>query len=206
MRAYDDDIFQELQKETAKLFYLAEFQLNQRIYCYTDCDIEITYQEHSYLPMPFAVQAIIWTADLSVDRIVLEFSNIKKWLSSMLLSENAANKPAILSFVCINDKNRPIAVEELFRGVIAEWKLKEDKSSIEIVNELILWRKKALRTAQSSCRWIFKSGECRYRGAEDWCDQTWDRCTKLNNTANFGGFRFLPAMMEKKIWWGKIPS
>jgi len=205
MRAFNDDLFRELQKETAKPFYMAEFKLD-RAYRYTDCDIQITHQDQAYIPIPFSVQSIVWTADLSVDRIVLEFSNIRKWFSAMLLGENTANKPAILSFCCINDRYQPIAVEELFRGIISEWKLRENRASVELVNELVFWRKRALRTAQSSCRWAFKGKECGYKGTQTWCNQTWDQCSKLNNTANFGGFRFLPSLMEKKIWWGKVPS
>lgn len=44
--------------------------------------------------------------------------------------------------------------------------------------------------------------ECHYGGAQDWCDQTYERCKMLANKDNFGGFRFLPYIMEKEIWWG----
>jgi hypothetical protein len=46
------------------------------------------------------------------------------------------------------------------------------------------------------------SGECNYSGLQDWCDQTYARCLDLTNQNNFGGFRFLPYIMEKEIWWG----
>ena len=44
--------------------------------------------------------------------------------------------------------------------------------------------------------------ECHYGGAQTWCDQTYERCKVLTNKDNFGGFRFLPYIMEKEIWWG----
>ncbi len=44
------------------------------------------------------------------------------------------------------------------------------------------------------------------RRRETWCDQTFDRCKELGNQRNFGGFRFIPAIAEKQIWWGRVPS
>ena len=37
----------------------------------------------------------------------------------------------------------------------------------------------------------------------DWCDGSYDRCLLMDNTANFGGFRWLPALQDRKIWWGQ---
>jgi hypothetical protein len=46
-------------------------------------------------------------------------------------------------------------------------------------------------------------GTCRYTGAETWCDRSWDRCSTLANTVNFGGFRYLPSIVGKQIFWGQ---
>jgi hypothetical protein len=97
-----------------------------------------------------------------------------------------------------------IEQEEIFQGMVDEWDIQEDSVNIKIVNELIFWRKKPLRTCSVTCPWEFKGTECGYTGAQDWCDQTWDRCEDLVNTLNFGGFRFAAAMVEKQIWWGKV--
>jgi hypothetical protein len=53
---------------------------------------------------------------------------------------------------------------------------------------------------------LYEITECGYIGAETWCDQSYERCATLMNTANFGGERFLPALMEKEIWWGRSRS
>ena len=94
-------------------------------------------------------------------------------------------------------------VTNIFVGRISGWKVLRDKSvELTIVNEFMLWRKKTLRIAQSSCPWPFEGVECTYAGVEVWCDQTYERCFILNNKDSFGGFRFLPYIMEKTIWWG----
>lgn len=53
---------------------------------------------------------------------------------------------------------------------------------------------------------LYDIGTCRYNGASTWCDFSWDRCLTLSNTTNFGGFRWLSYIVDKKIWWGKTAT
>ena len=91
----------------------------------------------------------------------------------------------------------------LFYGLISDWKIEEDKVWIEVQNELVFWFKKTLRKCDSNCPWEFGGTECGYSGSGNWCNQSYERCQELSNTGNFGGFRFLPDVAEKDIWWGK---
>jgi len=99
-----------------------------------------------------------------------------------------------------------IAKQSLFYGLISDWEIREDAVWMEFTNELAFWSKKTLRKADSSCPWEFGATECGYSGDQDWCDQSYERCKELGNTDNFGGFRFLPAIAEKDIWWGRSPK
>jgi len=90
----------------------------------------------------------------------------------------------------------------LFNGFVTDWKLNERSAVINLANEFLLWRKKALRLPTPSCPWNFKGAECGYGAAEDWCDQSVERCKQLNNYDNFGGRRFITSIEDKKIWWG----
>lgn len=107
---------------------------------------------------------------------------------------------------------RTLTTQEFMRGILSSWELCDDNiAKITVKNELVLWSKKVLRTHTPTCPWVFWSGgvavsghpECRYSGAETWCDQTYDRCLQLSNTDNFGGFRFIPSLIDKEIWWGR---
>jgi hypothetical protein len=53
---------------------------------------------------------------------------------------------------------------------------------------------------------LYEVTECAYIGGSLWCDQSYERCVSLDNDENFGGFRFLPSLMEKDIWWGRVPA
>lgn len=94
----------------------------------------------------------------------------------------------------------------LFYGIISDWELREKSIQIEVQNELVFWNKKSLRKCDSNCNWEFAGTECGYSGAQNWCNQSYERCKEIGNTDNFGGFRFLPAISEKEIWWGRTPE
>ena len=102
------------------------------------------------------------------------------------------------------ERERSLLVQEFIRGFISSWELSSDNNvRISVKNEAMLWAKKTLRIHSSSCPWVFKGTECGYSGTATWCDKNYARCGELLNTDNYGGFRFLPSIMEKEIWWGK---
>jgi outer membrane protein assembly factor BamB len=97
-------------------------------------------------------------------------------------------------------------IQEWFYGIARGWKIEGDsKVSISVVNEFARWNERTLRPQSSSCAWAFKQtgGECGYAGLGTWCDQSYERCKGLGNELNFGGDRFLPAVVEKELWWGR---
>lgn len=205
MKSFDSNITAELAKEMAASFFFIEMQFGTT-YRYTDCDVDMYHGGNKYDHFPFSISNVVNSAGLSVDSLELELSNVDLAISSIVMGESIAGKTCILSFFMVTSNYTIIAAEELFRGMVAEWELTEDKLRIKLVNEFIFWSKRTLRTCQASCRWEFKGSECTYSGAENWCDQSYDRCIALANTDNFGGFRFLPSLEEKKIWWGTTQS
>ena len=210
MRSFAQSITDELKKEIFKVILLVEFQFDSTIR-YTECDVPLYSAGERYDPAPLTVGNIQTNASMAVDSIELEIANVNLAFSAILLNEDVCNKPVLLSFGCINQDYGIIAAEELFRGIVTQWQLTEQKATIRIANEFILWNKKALRTAQANCRWAFKGDECGYSGAETWCDKSYNRCCELFPGPylvawNFGGFRFLPSVMEKEVWWGRTRS
>lgn len=72
------------------------------------------------------------------------------------------------------------------------------------------WRSFWAQTGSLGTAWVlgtdYKAGTCNYTGAETWCDQSWERCNTLANTAYFAGCRWLPYLADKEIWWGRGKS
>ena len=200
------------------LFRSAQLEAEQFVYCYTveirfgagtvyytDADRAVHYSDIRYSPIPISFADIAYAAALSVDQVTVEFGNANLTMSAYLLGEDARNRTIIISHAVLNSAGTCLGLTNLFQGIIGEWEITEDRATIRALNELVLWRKRPLRTASATCPWVFKGTECGYAGAGAWCDQSFSRCAELANQANFGGFRFLPALMEKQVWWGRVP-
>jgi hypothetical protein len=205
MKNYDANLAAELRKEIFRFFFTVELQFSTT-YKLTDSDVKIVHGANVYTPWTFRFSSINYSSALSVDNMTIEFGNADLTMSALLLNEDVRNKVAIVSMGAVNANGIVISVDVLFRGFIGDWDIKEDSVVLTIVNELVLWQKKAIRTASATCPWNFKQLECAYAGEQVWCDQSYERCAALGNTINFGGHRFLPAMSERQIWWGKVPK
>lgn len=101
---------------------------------------------------------------------------------------------------------QPVGIQPLFRGLVNNWDLAESRLRIGLVNELALWNKRTLRPASASCPWAFGGTECKYTGTGGPCNQSYTSCVSLGNHLNFGGFRFLPSIVETSVWWGREPK
>lgn len=119
------------------------------------------------------------------------------------LARDDSSDDVYIDQVRISNSLYPLTV---FKGYLDGWKWDEEWLDVDVVCALSGWDKQAVRKASSTCRWQeFKGEECGYSGAETWCDRTYERCYALSNQANFGGFRWLPRIMNKTIWWGRNP-
>jgi hypothetical protein len=235
MRDLTSFIEAALASEQGKMFWFLELQFNT-VLRYTDCDIDLWgvnsfyslltegsdllitegeayliteqgYESNKFETMPFTLSTVNYSAKSSVDSVELEIGNVDLQMSAVFLNEDILNKWGVLKIGFFDSDNQIIhQAFKIFEGLVSTWTLSEPKASITLVNEFILWNKKTLRKYQSACRWSFKSTECGYSGTETWCDQGYARCTALGNVDNFSGFRWLPDLMEKQIYWGRSGS
>lgn len=195
--------------EQGKLFCLLELDFNTTLR-YTDCDVPL-YKETTvsgvydeFVSMPFTIGNINYSAKASVDKLKIDIQNVDLTMSAVLLNEDTLNKWGTV-WVAFLDDNNEVMDEPLqvFHGLVSTWEINEEKGSLTLTNEFVFWNKKTLRKHQASCRWQFKGLECGYSGTATSCDQSFARCTALANSDNYGGFRWLPALMEREIHWGR---
>ena len=206
MKNYSTSISAELEKEQFSFFIALKLEFSSTLY-YSDCDRPVHSGGNRYLPLDIKVSNINYASAGSVDNVNLEIGNADCAFSQLLLSQDCRNKPVTIYLGMIDvSTHQPIGLEAIFIGLLGDWEIEEDKVGITIVNELVLWRKKPLRSMSATCPWNFKGTECTYAGEANWCDKSYVRCSGLSNTANFGGFRYLPSMAEKVIWWGRAPK
>jgi hypothetical protein len=111
------------------------------------------------------------------------------------------------TFQVIPAKQSDLAVFPIFIGSIDGWNVDESDLQMYVANDMSNWNQRPLNKHGASCRWKkFKGNNsaspCHYSGYESWCDRSYSRCMALGNSANFGGFRWLPSLETKEIFWG----
>ena len=172
---------------------------------YTTCDVPIVYDSIRYEPLSFEVGSASYGTSNILDSIKLRVDNTNQVFSSYLVGETVQSNECEIFLVLVGDDNQPLANSKItvFKGSIDSWELDEEQVSMTISTEFA-WDLITTARQTPSCRWKrFKGSRCKYSGSETWCDRSYARCQALGNTANFGGFRFLPDLELKEVWWGK---
>lgn len=231
MRNFDPELQAEIAKEALNFFFLIKFEFSMTYY-YTDSDVPVYYDGHRYEPRGFSFNEVSLSGDTGVDKVSVDINNEDLLFSAILLGEDVRNKNCTIYFgvnllgdsfsiewdtgiewmadVEWEEKLGVVipVVDLLFYGILGSWIIKGDKNvTIEIDNEFVLWNKKTLRNHSPLCPWAFKDTYCGYTGtAIVACDKSYDTCNSIGNSINFGGFRFLPSIQDKEIWWGRKPE
>ena len=150
----------------------------------------------------FSAQYVLTPSATGVTIVSTPGGAIQNWESI----ETGFNYNDVNGYTYLIEQPEIDEVQPLFRGILAGWDIEGDnKINIEISNEFILWNKKTLRKHSPSCPWAFKGEECGYQGvAKSICDKSYDTCLELSNQSHFGGFRFIPIITEKELWWGSV--
>ena len=164
-----------------------------------------------YTPHGFRFQSASYSAGRIVDQVQIEIDNLDSVMTSVFVDGTPQGEDVVLMMTVVDDDRTLVSsgADEiiLFDGQIDSWVLDEEKLKVTVTSALSKWSQKTLSKHPKSCRWkVFKGTECQYAGGEAWCDRTYIRCAALSNTANYGGFRFLPSLVDKAIWWGRQPN
>jgi len=207
MRNIDTNILTALLSSELRPFTCLKMTIDGTDYCYTDCDIPLVVGDDTYQPRGFEQQNINYSINQIVDQVTIEIDNLDQVLTPVFVGGTPQGSPVVLLAVVLDDDlsilgNTSVIV---FEGEIGPWGLAEDKVDITVTNQFAQWAQSTLSRHSASCRWkVFKGDECGYSGSETWCDRTYARCESLGNQANFGGFRWLPSIMDTQIWWGRV--
>jgi len=210
MKTIDPSIVAALQSKEIRPFILLDMSSFGTSYVFTDCDVPILHRSATYgtcrfVPRMFSFSSVNYSASRIVSDTTVELDNTDD-VATVLFDSTAQGKEVRISLVLVDSLGATLGTDavELFRGVVDAWTLDEEKVSFTVVSKLNRWSKTTLNRHLASCRWKeFKGTECKYPGSETECDRSYARCSQLGNTANFGGFRWLPGLIGKEIWWGR---
>jgi len=215
LRTISATIVSQLQAEELRPFYLLSINIDGTVYYYTDCDVPIKLT-HVYVPLGFTFNAVDYSLENIVDSVTIEIDNVDQVQTVLFVGGTPQGGALILSQVVL-DSSYNIAggtSVKLFEGEIDSWGLDGQRLKITATSIFHQWSQNTFSKHSASCRWkVFNSStlgtsgvDCASTAGSTWCDRTYTRCSILNNTSNFGGFRWLPSIVNKDIWWGRIPK
>lgn len=192
-------------------FYLFEFFFTDTLR-YTDTDLTVVWSGNTYNPVPIAISGFDKSSLNFSEALTIKTQNVDRAIAAVILGETIQGKQAsiyVSEWMAPGSFSNPTVVfKGQFDGVsIAEGYDTADVS-LEIRNEFVKWDMPVPRsTFAGTCQWKFKSDTpgCQYTGAASLCNKTWERCEELANVNRFRGFRWLPMLQDKEIWWGRNP-
>ncbi len=213
MRDVNPAVIAALESNEITAFLLFSMTIDGQGYRYTDCDIPLPYAGNRYHPRGMEFSGARYSTNNIVDQVRVTVDDTDGELTPVFLAGGAQGSPAELSLVLLDNSALAAgsitiiggAATPIFPGEIDDWDLQAERSvAITVTSPLAAWNRTFTTLHTSSCRWRrFKGGRCGYTGEETWCDRSYARCSELGNTDNFGGFRWLPSLENKEIWWGR---
>jgi hypothetical protein len=206
LRGLPAELIAELVKECHFQRHLYKFSFSS-ILRYTDADIDIYYGGYWWLSRGIEFDAAKYSASPRVDNITLDIDDVDRTFKTIVLSEEIRGKECLIYKVALDKNMAVLGASILFLGYCDAFENDNQRHQQEVFNHFIRWKMLTPRHIHGAdCRVTFKSTRCGYTGAETWCDHSWERCVVLSNKINFRGFRWLPYLIEKPIWWGRAPT
>jgi len=193
-------------------FFCLDFTDGDNDYKYTTLDVPITLAveggpDGDYVSRGFEFESINYTLSNVMDDCTLRVDNLDSTLTAIFVDGTVEETEASVYIGLLDSDGALVGTALMFTGEVDSFELDETEVRMVIGSMFTRWSQQAYNKHSASCRWkVFKGTECAYAGAGTWCDRSYTRCNALGNTANFGGFRFLPSIENKKVWWGPNPD
>lgn len=180
------------------------FNLPSVILRYTDLDIDFYFNGAFYSPRRFQIDRIVSTMQSEIDAMQIKLDNADLGLTTYFTSAAIRGRACSITVAGLTWPATLVESTLAFQGIIDSVRFDDATITITVYSPMIMWKRRVPRRLyQPTCSWQFKSSECKYGGVETWCDQSWERCITLENELNYGGFRWIPALVNRAFRWGK---
>ena len=206
MKGLPAELTAELVKEYHAISHLFELSF-ATTYHWTDSDIDVYYDKTWWTSKGISFDAATFSASPKVDSIEFLIDNVDLAISTIVMAQEIRGKACTIYRVALDKNMTVLGSTKLFVGFVDSIEIDGKRARFSIYNHFIRWKMATPRRLhQATCAWTFKGASCTYQGAETWCDHSWERCVALGNSQNFGGFRWLPGLVDKQVWWGRSPK
>lgn len=155
---------------------------------------DITFNSLLYTAFPCTHDQIGENAQGEIDAIRVSVGNVSRLIQAYLETYDLRSKKVTITMVWEPTLADPDAKVDFIYFI-------DSYTADEMMANFLLLPKTDVlgvtlpgRTySRNQCRWVFKSTECGYVGAQLTCNKTRQRCKELVNYPRFGGFPSIPA-------------
>ena len=190
-----------LESETYAQALLLYINVYADTFLFTTWDEVLVFDGSLYTPRGMAVQSINYSSANIVNNVTMEIDDVDRALLSVLGDVDAGVFPVKITYCVISLVDRSILGNVVvFTGNVGHWEYVPGKVKITAASIFEQWGRVTTSKFSGSCRWrVFRGEECKYSGPGIRCDRTYDQCVSYSNEINFGGFRWLPSMVNKRL-------
>jgi hypothetical protein len=167
---------------------------------FTTWGTRVLHSSTLYEPHGMLVNNISSSSSQIVDRVRIALDDTNREIINLLGRYDLGEYPVTITFVVLDHIGKVKASLIIFKGDLTQWEYQP--RTLSTVVSSIFYQLSRVTTSQysCSCRWRkFKGTECGYSDEGLKCDRTYDQCVAYGNEVNFGGFRWLPSLVKKRI-------
>jgi len=195
-----------LKTELASTEYIAgvlvDINIGSHFCYYTSWSAPICYNSIMYVPRGMQVNDIVRSDTNILETASIEMDDVDRALYTILSEIGQGEFPVTFTLVILDSLSKVSLSLVVFNGVIDDWDYRPGSMSLSIVDIIFVqWAQETTALFSRNCRYKqFKDvNYCQYSGTASVCDRTYETCKGYNNEANFGGYRWLPSMINKKL-------
>lgn len=200
MKILDPALKAELESQEYIQTILLETIIRTTTLRYTSWSQAVLLEEYLYEAHGMRVKNIGYSSANIVDSVSVDLDDVDRTIFSLFGDDAIGDFPFKLRLAVLDHYGKVIGSVVVFTGSITQWDYVPGKISVVAASIFQQWNRMTTSKFSGSCRWrVFKGIECRYSGSGLSCDRTYSQCVAYNNDVNYGGFRWLPSMVNKRL-------
>ena len=200
MKILDPSFLSEIESENYRPASLLDMDLPGYYFRMTDWDTKIVFGGEFYHPRGMRIGNISYGETNIVSALSVQLDDVDRSLYESLGEVGVGSYPIKLRIAMLSEVGEVVGSLVVFSGYLSQWDYSPGSFRMKVTSIFEQWGRVTTARFSGSCRWkIFKGVECQYVGVETECDRTYTTCELYGNTVNYGGFKWLPSMVNKRI-------
>jgi len=199
MRAIENNVIEEKNKETLEYYNLYEIKIDDdNVLRFVSNNEIVVFNGNTYNPFPISHSEISENSNTEIETLQISVSNVSRFVQQFC-KDNELRGKEVKIITVFKDKLDVSTAKIEDKYYIDSYEINEKTANFTVSTKFdVLGVNLPKRVfSKNSCKWKFKDSSCKYSGNETSCDKTFESCVTLNNVVNFGGF---PAIPPKKVY------